>query len=171
MSTLLYSSNPTGWIVTAAISLLLLGVAPAVVASNKGYSGVGFYFFGVVAFPFALMTALLLPYKGFYSNLEKSLEEITTLLSAEQRQATENKEGKKSTEENKRPVISNENDEEKKSSDQFIQEFKDICVCNHEGAEKSRYLIYVGKKLMAGRDLCPECAERLKKAGYTVNKA
>jgi hypothetical protein len=40
---------------------LLLGLIPATVAQRKGQSFVGYWLFGVVLFPFALVVALLLP--------------------------------------------------------------------------------------------------------------
>jgi hypothetical protein len=39
----------------------LLGLIPATVAHRKGKSFVGYWLFGVVLFPFALVVALLLP--------------------------------------------------------------------------------------------------------------
>lgn len=48
------------WILTIVI-LSLLAIIPAAIASNKGFSGAAYFFFGFFLFPFALVTACLLP--------------------------------------------------------------------------------------------------------------
>jgi hypothetical protein len=59
------------WLV-AVIAVACLNIIPARIAKSKGYSWAGFWFFGWFFFIPALMTALIMPTKPGYGQVEPS---------------------------------------------------------------------------------------------------
>ena len=71
------------YVIIGGITLLILAAVPAFIAGGKGYSPFGYYLFGLLALPFAIMTALLLPRSGYEDDIlgmRREIEDIRGIL-------------------------------------------------------------------------------------------
>ena len=64
-------------IIVAIVSYLILSI-PARIASNKGYSYLGFLLFGIFCFPAALIVALIIDDKNVYDSEKDKAEALLT---------------------------------------------------------------------------------------------
>ncbi len=155
-----------GWWIFIVIVDIVMAVFAAIIAVGKGHSGAGFFFFGLVCPPIAIATACLLTPWDSVTGL--SLDALAILKKLDEiKEQTQKKDDEKLV-----PVKETVQPKQTKMYNDIQKGIKDVdekVVCNHEN--KSRYLIYIGKNLSARRELCEDCANRLKQEGYGVIKS
>ena len=149
-------------LIVIGVAILFLAAFPAAIAASKNYSGWGYYFFGVICWPIATMTACLLRPKDDKTDL--SLDAVAVISEIKKLQKNINKESQPAAE----PVETAAAKEYVKT-EADSKKLEKIALCNHEN--RNCYMIYSGKSICARRDLCDKCAEKLRQEGYDLKNA
>ena len=158
----------------AFVIALCLAFIPANIAEKKGYSKVGFYFFGLAAFVPALIVACVLQDKAVqekkdkqYDDLMKEVRELRTQLNKQDKSPETEHTVSESL--NLRVFTDMNGETTFEDTRAATDALKEKGVCEHEN--KKRCFIFVNKVIVARRDLCDECIARLRKDGYGIKQS